>query len=37
LRAEGRWRNALDPAMPPLPSLDCAALFAEFPVAVLVS
>jgi (1->4)-alpha-D-glucan 1-alpha-D-glucosylmutase len=37
LRAEGRWRNALDPGLPNLRSLDCAELFRDFPVAVLVS
>jgi (1->4)-alpha-D-glucan 1-alpha-D-glucosylmutase len=36
LEAKGRWRNALDPARPFVP-LDCAALFAALPVAVLVS
>lgn len=36
LGIEGRWRNALDPARP-VASLDCAALFAEFPVAVLIA
>jgi (1->4)-alpha-D-glucan 1-alpha-D-glucosylmutase len=37
LVAKGDWRNALDPALPAIASLDCAELFAEFPVAVLVS
>jgi hypothetical protein len=37
LQADGCWRNALDPALPIVASLDCAELFAEFPVAVLVS
>lgn len=34
---EGIWRNALDPALPPVPALDCAALFAAFPAAVLIA
>jgi (1->4)-alpha-D-glucan 1-alpha-D-glucosylmutase len=37
LGVEGRWRNALDPAMPLAASLDCSALFADFPVTVLIS
>jgi (1->4)-alpha-D-glucan 1-alpha-D-glucosylmutase len=37
LGVEGRWRNALDPARPVVASLDCAALFADFPVAVLIA
>ncbi|MEI9994173.1 MAG: malto-oligosyltrehalose synthase [Rhizomicrobium sp.] len=37
LRAEGRWHNALDPALPPVRSLDCAELFDTFPVVVLVA
>jgi (1->4)-alpha-D-glucan 1-alpha-D-glucosylmutase len=37
LQVEGRWHNALDPDLPPVRSLDCAELFANFPVAVLVS
>jgi (1->4)-alpha-D-glucan 1-alpha-D-glucosylmutase len=37
LQAEGHWRNALDPALLLVSSLDCSELFREFPVAVLVS
>lgn len=35
--APGAWRNALDPAAPPVTSLDAAAVFAKFPAAVLLS
>jgi len=37
LAVEGRWRNALDPARPPISSLDGATLFRELPVAVLIA
>jgi hypothetical protein len=37
LNLEGAWRNALDPAKPVITSLDCVALFADFPVAVLIA
>jgi (1->4)-alpha-D-glucan 1-alpha-D-glucosylmutase len=33
---QGTRRNALKPDLPRLASLDCASLFADFPVAVLV-
>ncbi|HWE06245.1 MAG TPA: malto-oligosyltrehalose synthase [Rhizomicrobium sp.] len=37
LHPEGQWRNALDPSLSRVRSLDCAELFSTFPVAVLVS
>jgi (1->4)-alpha-D-glucan 1-alpha-D-glucosylmutase len=37
IAVEGRWYNALDPALPPVTSLECAGLFSAFPVAILVS
>jgi (1->4)-alpha-D-glucan 1-alpha-D-glucosylmutase len=37
IQAYGLWHNALDPTLPRMPSLDCTALFGDFPVAVLLS
>jgi (1->4)-alpha-D-glucan 1-alpha-D-glucosylmutase len=37
IQTDGRWHNALDPALPRLRSLGCANIFSGFPVAVLVS